>query len=107
MRASVGESDGIEYLGRITLCAFLREKLENADRAPVAQMDRVHASGAWGREFESHRARHFPKQRDECNEVPRGLEGYENSVAGRQRIAPECLPARTEQKGRHERSTIG
>lgn len=27
--------------------------------APVAQMDRVHASGAWGREFESHRARHF------------------------------------------------
>ncbi len=58
MRASVGESDGIEYLGRITLCAFLREKLENADRAPVAQMDRVHASGAWGREFESHRARH-------------------------------------------------
>ena len=29
-----------------------------AEPADATQMDRVHASGAWGREFESHRARH-------------------------------------------------
>src|SRR6266480_2903054 len=40
-------------------CTLPAEARASAYSAPVAQMDRVHASGAWGREFESHRARHF------------------------------------------------
>src|SRR6266567_2442471 len=50
-------------------CSLLPEAGGSAHCAPVAQMDRVHASEAWGREFESHRARHF-RQRPSQTQTP-------------------------------------
>lgn len=46
-------------LGHRMGTTFGHKNVIERNHAPVAQMDRVRASGARGRGFESHRARHF------------------------------------------------